>query len=131
MNYLDEAVTKSLDEFMECYKVVDTENIYSIGIEFVPIFRVKQWEEYNDKNKEIERLKKENAILKQTMCDESLLINENALLKDIIKEVREYIKDRTTHYTSYLGKEPKVVPKIELQREAYDKLLEILDKEGE
>ena len=56
MNYLDEAVTKSLDEFMECYKVVDTEEIYSNGIEFVPIFRVKQWEEYNNKDKEIERL---------------------------------------------------------------------------
>lgn len=48
-------------------------------------------------------------------------------LNNIIKEVREYIEEHTTHYTSYLGK-PKVVPKIELQREAYDKLLEILDK---
>lgn len=52
-------------------------------------------------------------------------------LYSIIKEAREYIKDHTTHYTSYLGREHKVVPKIELQREAYDKLLEILDKVGE
>ena len=56
MNYLDETVTKNLDEFMEYYKVVDTEEIYSNGTEFVPIFRVKQWEEYNNKDKEIERL---------------------------------------------------------------------------
>ena len=56
MNYLDEAVTKSLDDFMESYKIVDTEEIYSNGTEFVPIFRVKQWEEYNNKDKEIERL---------------------------------------------------------------------------
>lgn len=64
MNYLDEAVTKSLDEFMECYKVVDTEEIYSNGTEFVPIFRVKQWEEYNNKDKEIEKLKEENNFFK-------------------------------------------------------------------
>ena len=63
MNYLDEAVTKSLDEFMEYYKVVDTEEIYSNGTEFVPIFRVKQWEEYNNKDKEIERL---NNIINRT-----------------------------------------------------------------
>ena len=56
MNYLDEAITKSLDEFMEYYKIVDTKEIYSNGTEFVPIFRVKQWEEYNNKDKEIERL---------------------------------------------------------------------------
>ena len=67
MNYLDEAVTKSLDEFMECYKVVDTEEIYSNGTEFVPIFRVKQWEEYNNKDKEIERLKEENEELKHKL----------------------------------------------------------------
>lgn len=81
------------------------------------------------KDKEIERLKKENAILKQTMCDESLLINENALLKDIIKEVREYIEkydfitgyyehnydDGNDTYTHYTVKE---------------ELLEILDKEN-
>jgi len=52
----DEAVTKSLDDFMESYKIIDTKNIYTNGIELVPIFRVKQWEEYNNKDKEVERL---------------------------------------------------------------------------
>ena len=30
-------------EFMEQYKMVDTEQIYSNGIEYVPIFRMEQW----------------------------------------------------------------------------------------
>ena len=30
-------------EFMEQFKMVDTEQIYSNGIEYVPIFRMEQW----------------------------------------------------------------------------------------
>ena len=56
MNDFNGALNESLDDFMEYYKMVDTEEIYSNGTEFVPIFRVKQWEEYNNKDKEIERL---------------------------------------------------------------------------
>ena len=56
MNDFDGELNKSLDDFMESYKMVDTEEIYSNGTEFVPIFRIKQWEEYNNKDKEIERL---------------------------------------------------------------------------
>ena len=37
---------KTVDEFMEQYKVVDTEHIYSNGVEFVPMFRMKQWFEH-------------------------------------------------------------------------------------
>lgn len=33
----------TVEEFMEQYKVVDTEQVYSNGTEFVPIFRMKQW----------------------------------------------------------------------------------------
>ncbi len=33
----------TVEEFMENYKVVDSEQVYSNGIEFVPIFRMKQW----------------------------------------------------------------------------------------
>ena len=39
---------KTVDEFMEQYKVVDTEHIYSNGTEYVPIFRMKQWFEYQE-----------------------------------------------------------------------------------
>lgn len=33
----------TVEEFMEQYKVVDREQVYSNGIEFVPIFRMRQW----------------------------------------------------------------------------------------
>lgn len=33
----------TVEEFMEEYKMVDTEHIYSNGIEYVPIFRMEQW----------------------------------------------------------------------------------------
>ena len=36
----------TVEEFMEQYKVVDTEHIYTNGSEFVPIFRMKQWFEH-------------------------------------------------------------------------------------
>ena len=37
---------KTVEEFMDQYKIVDTEKIYSNGIELVPIFRMKQWFEH-------------------------------------------------------------------------------------
>ena len=36
----------TVEEFMEQYKVVDTEHIYTNGSEFVPVFRMKQWFEH-------------------------------------------------------------------------------------
>ena len=33
----------TVEEFMEQNKVVDREQVYSNGIEFVPIFRMQQW----------------------------------------------------------------------------------------
>lgn len=36
----------TVEEFMEQYKVTDTEQVYSNGIEYVPIFRMKQWFEH-------------------------------------------------------------------------------------
>ncbi len=33
-------------EFAEQYKTVDTKEVYSNGIEYIPIFRVEQWLEY-------------------------------------------------------------------------------------
>lgn len=42
MNFPD-----TVEEFMQSYKVVDTEGIYmSKGCELVPIFRMKQWFEH-------------------------------------------------------------------------------------
>lgn len=37
---------KTVDEFMEKYKIIDTEEVYTNGAELVPIFRMKQWFEH-------------------------------------------------------------------------------------
>lgn len=78
---------------------------------------------------EVERLEK---VVK--VKDEGFKASTEDLCEEStkIEKAIEYIKEHTNLYTSYLGKEPKVVPKLELQREAYDKLLDILkgvDKE--
>ena len=36
----------TVEEFMEQYKMTDTKQVYSNGIEYVPIFRMEQWFEH-------------------------------------------------------------------------------------
>ena len=38
----------TVEEFMEKYKIVDTEQVYTNGAELVPIFRMRQWFEHTD-----------------------------------------------------------------------------------
>lgn len=65
MNQFDSNLTKSLEDFMENYKMIDVEQIYSNGTEFVPIFRVKQWLEYNNINNLQSKIDKAIEILGQ------------------------------------------------------------------
>ena len=51
-----------------------------------------------DMAQEIERLKEENTILKQTMSSNSLLINENAFLKERIDKAIEYIEQHNDYF---------------------------------
>ena len=48
---------KTLDEFMEQYKIVDTEQVYTNGTELVPIFRIKQWEDAHQQKTATEKQK--------------------------------------------------------------------------
>lgn len=41
----------TVDEFMEQYKIVDREEVYTNGAEMVPIFRMKQWFEHEELKK--------------------------------------------------------------------------------
>ena len=36
----------SVEEFMEQYKMTDTDRVYSNGTEYVPIYRMRQWFEH-------------------------------------------------------------------------------------
>lgn len=40
------AFPDTVEEFMEQYKIVDTQCAYTNGTELVPIFRMKQWFEH-------------------------------------------------------------------------------------
>lgn len=40
---------ETIEEFIEQHKIVDTEQVYSNGIEYVPVFRMKQWVEYENR----------------------------------------------------------------------------------
>ena len=73
---------ETVDEFMEQYKIVDTEQVYTNGIELVPIFRMKQWFEHLDrKEKWIHRAdmdyKDENGVFHwHGMCGECGFIHD-------------------------------------------------------
>lgn len=41
----------TVEEFMEQYKITDTEQIYTNGAELVPIFRMKQWFDHRPERK--------------------------------------------------------------------------------
>ena len=56
MEEFDKNLDKDLISYMNSYKIIDEQEIYSNKTEFVPIFRVKQWLEYNKPFVEIERL---------------------------------------------------------------------------
>lgn len=38
----------TVEEFMEQYKIVDSDEVYTNGAELIPIFRMKQWFEHVD-----------------------------------------------------------------------------------
>lgn len=40
------AFPDTVEEFMNSYKIVDTEHVYTNGTEMVPIFRMRQWFEH-------------------------------------------------------------------------------------
>ena len=54
----------TVEEFMNLYKVVDSDHVYSNGVEFIPIYRMKQWFEHTQS--------KTNADRIRAMSDEEL-----------------------------------------------------------
>lgn len=89
MNQFDSNLTKSLEDFMESYKMVDVEQIYSNGTEFVPIFRVKQWLEYNNINNLQSKIDKANEILDKYAKTE---VEDYKKIVKFYKELRNVLK---------------------------------------
>lgn len=86
MNQFDSNLTKSLEDFMESYKMIDVEQIYSNGTEYVPIFRVKQWLEYNNINNLQSKIDKVNEVLNQYMPNCASCVKALDEIEDILKE---------------------------------------------
>lgn len=90
MNQFDSTLTKSLEDFMESYKMIDVEQIYSNGTEFVPIFRVKQWLEYNNINNLQSKIDKANEILDKYAKTE---VEDYKKIIKFYKELRNALKE--------------------------------------
>ena len=41
----------TVEEFMDSYKIVDTEQVYTNGTEMVPIYRMRQWFQHEPERK--------------------------------------------------------------------------------
>lgn len=48
---------ETFDEFAEYYSIKDKHQIYTTGIDLIPIFRVKQWLEHIEENKQFVQCK--------------------------------------------------------------------------
>jgi len=46
---------ETFDEYAQMYKIVDTDEVYTNGIELIPVFRVKQWLEHEDEKRALMR----------------------------------------------------------------------------
>lgn len=60
----------TFEEFAEQYKIVDKKQVYTNGVEFIPIFRVEQWLEHqsNQATKRIGEPLTDEEIIKALKC---------------------------------------------------------------
>ena len=115
-------------EFAELYKTVDTKEVYSNGIEFLPIFRVEQWLEYISAvematfESTINSLQEQNEKYKTEIM--RLEHNERVLSKNSI--IAQYPHHWLLDKGWFLSKEPDGYGKFKAQvsNEAYKKCIE-------
>lgn len=99
MNQFDSNLTKSLEDFMESYKMVDVEQIYSNGTEFVPIFRVKQWLKYNNINNLQSKIDKINQYIKEAKESDSCTVLPSGKISDVgycidaLEDIEDILKE--------------------------------------
>ena len=91
------ALLQDLDSFIECYQFIDDKQIYTNGSELIPVFRIKQWFEYNNQQQEIDRL---NHIIDELEKWTNMQID---FLKDLddIPNAKNIINEHTTMVLTY------------------------------
>ena len=58
---------KTFEEFAKEYQIVDTKEVYTNGVELIPVFRVQQWLDHlNDISNESEETKMEMTVERLT-----------------------------------------------------------------
>lgn len=99
----------SVEEFMEQYKIVDSEEIYTNGAELVPIFRMQQWFEHL-KGVPSHNYQKDCEMLK-IACEE--LRSKCEELKYANKELSEISNSKTAHIEQLKLQNEHLLGKIE------------------
>lgn len=69
----------TVEEFMEQYKIVDTDQVYTNGVEMVPIFRMKQWFEH--------------LTVVRTQMSSAELISRKAAIEAIEDHIKAYTSE--------------------------------------
>lgn len=119
----------TVEEFMEQYKMVDRDQVYSNGTEYVPIYRMNQWFDH----------------IKAQRSDSDLIRREDALkalrleypMMPMFKSMRNDWATRTEGYREaerIILEVPAVEPKVKVITNIYldeDKMREIAQKSAE
>ena len=87
------AFPASVEEFMEQYKMTDTEHVYSNGTEYVPIYRMKQWFEHLKGDKHMDNYElTPNTTTLENSYDEHIIKVEITFIGDEPKSAEEIKK---------------------------------------
>ena len=86
----------TVEEFMDRYKIVDVDQVYTNGAELVPIFRMKQWFEHSGDMVEVVRCKE--CKWRCHFTDGHI---ECRLIYDLKPVPRTYMRMRESDFCSY------------------------------
>lgn len=95
---IDATLEYSLEDFMEAYKIVDENKVYSNGIEFVPIFRVKQWLDYNNITN-LQQIEQEHQRINGELREENKRLKKQ--INDAIKCINYYSTENEDYSKIY------------------------------
>lgn len=91
---------KTFDEFAERYKIVDKKEVYTNGTELIPIFRVEQW---------IEHLEDERDRYKRYYFNHEYDKMEANIRADTVRKMQERLDKHFCHDPAFLGVEQRLI----------------------
>ena len=80
---------KTWEEFRKQYQIVDTEKVYTNGVEMIPTFRVEQWLDYMESVKRSQQLKQNK--MEQVAAMFGKIIGDYVYIRDGDKPKRRYL----------------------------------------